>query len=605
MRVVATAGHVDHGKSSLVFALTGTDPDRFAEEKERGLTIDLGFAFTTLPSGTEIGFVDVPGHVKFVKNMLAGVGAVDVAVLVVAANEGWMPQSEEHLRILDLLGVSHGMVALTKADTVGADAVELAQLHVEERLAGSLLADAPIVVCDSISGRGLDDVRATLDAVLAAAPSPDDRRRPRMWIDRVFSARGSGTVVTGTLGLGGLAIDDELEVPSLGRRVRVRGIETAHRHVDRVAPGTRVAINLAGIEHGELARGDALVVPDQWSATTVVDIAVTGDELSSLHPSSLHPSRAGRLQAYVGSGEHMVSFRPLDPEQAYARLRFDTPLPLAPGDRLVLRDPGRAQTVAGAVVLDAEPSKSTSNAAARLALPLGPRLLASHRWIRLGAMPRLTGLDDDRVGALVAEMVSSGAAVEVGEWLVARGVLDELREQVRATVIAHHRDRPLDPGIELVTLAQGFRMEAGQLRAALDSDDELEIERGIVRTTDRPPRAADTDEGRALVDELDASPFTPPIPSNVPLARALVRDGTLVDVDGIVFTRAAVDRARAIVRDALRTRDALTIADVRELLGSTRKYVVPLLSRFDSEGTTRRRGDVRVAGSADEELPES
>ena len=340
MRVVATAGHVDHGKSSLVLALTGTDPDRFAEEKERGLTIDLGFAFTTLPSGTEVGFVDVPGHVKFIKNMLAGVGAVDVAMLVVAGTEGWMPQSEEHLRILELLGVGHGMVVVTKADVAGTDAVELVQLQVEERLAGSLLADAPLVVCDSVSGRGLDEVRATLDAVLAAAPPPDDRGRPRVWIDRVFSARGSGTVITGTLGLGGLAVDDELEVTSRGRRVRVRGIETAHRHVDRVEPGTRVALNLAGIDHQQLARGDVLVRPDQWVAATVVDVEITSltgpdpfaGDLSGNNVLGDPRVKAGRLQAYVGSGEHSVWFRPLG-GPSYARIRFDTPLPLAPGDR--------------------------------------------------------------------------------------------------------------------------------------------------------------------------------------------------------------------------------------------------------------------------------
>ena len=202
MRTVATAGHVDHGKSTLVLALTGTDPDRFPEEKERGLTIDLGFAFTKLPSGEEVGFVDVPGHVRFIKNMLAGVGAVDVVMLVVAANEGWMPQSEEHLRIIELLGVRHGLVCLTKADLVDDDTVELARLELDDNLAGSVLARAPVVVCDALSGRGLDDVRAGLDAVLSAAPEPVDRDRPRLWVDRVFAAKGAGTVVTGTLARG-------------------------------------------------------------------------------------------------------------------------------------------------------------------------------------------------------------------------------------------------------------------------------------------------------------------------------------------------------------------------------------------------------------------
>src|SRR6476659_1463255 len=212
MRVVATAGHVDHGKSSLVFALTGTDPDRFPEEKARGLTIDLGFAFCTLPSGQVVGFVDVPGHVRFVKNMLAGVGAVDVALLVIAANEGWMPQTEEHAQILDLLDIRHGMVALTKAALVDEDTLELARLQVEERV------DWPVVVVDSLSGLGVDEVATTLDSVLAAAPAPLDVGRPRLWVDPVFAAKGSGTVVTGTATGGALARDDEVLIEPGGRR---------------------------------------------------------------------------------------------------------------------------------------------------------------------------------------------------------------------------------------------------------------------------------------------------------------------------------------------------------------------------------------------------
>ncbi len=240
VRTVATAGHVDHGKSSLVLALTGTDPDRFPEEKERGLTIDLGFAFAELPSGEEVGFVDVPGHVRFIKNMLAGVGAVDVVMLVVAANEGWMPQSEEHLRIIELLGVRHGLVCLTKADLVDDDMLDLARLELDEHLAPSALADAPVVVCDALSGRGLDEVRAGLDAVLAAAPPPVDRGRPRLWVDRVFAAKGAGTVVTGTLAGGSLRVDDEVEVGPRARQARIRAIETAHHTLGVAAPGTRV-----------------------------------------------------------------------------------------------------------------------------------------------------------------------------------------------------------------------------------------------------------------------------------------------------------------------------------------------------------------------------
>ena len=589
MRVVATAGHVDHGKSSLVLALTGTDPDRLAEEKARGLTIDLGFAFCTLPSGTEVGFVDVPGHVRFIKNMLAGVGAVDVAVFVVAANEGWMPQSEEHLRILDLLGVRDGVVALTKADTVAPDLLELAQLEVEEHLVGSALGAAPVVVCDSVSGRGLNDVRAALDTVLAAAPVPLDHGRPRLWIDRVFSARGAGTVVTGTLAGGRVRVDDELEIARLARAVRVRAIETAHRHVDEVAPGARVALNLAGVDHHAIGRGDAVVRRGDWARVTVADVAVTPVAGATL-------PRRGRLQAAVGSGEHPVAFRALGADTRFARLRFDSPLPLAPGDRLVLRDPGPDETIGGAEVLDVEPPGRASDAPARLARPLGPRLLAGRGWVALADLPRLTGLDRGAAARLADALDASGDATRAGDWLVERERLDTLRVAARARVAKHHRDTPLEAGIEAGALAGALGVDAAQLRAALADDLVLVVERGVVRDAARRARASESPEGRAVLAELDATPFSPPAPSDAATARALVREGVLVDVDGVLFTAAAVDRAREQLQSALRERGSLTIADVRELLGSSRKYVVPLLGYFDAAGVTRRRGDVRVAG---------
>ena len=361
MRVVATAGHVDHGKSSLVLALTGTDPDRFPEEKARGLTIDLGFAFCTLPSGQVVGFVDVPGHVRFVKNMLAGVGAVDVALLVVAANEGWMPQTEEHMQILDLLDVRHGMVALSKADAVDGDTLELARLEVEERLSW------PVVVVDSLTGRGLEDVRTTLDAVLAAAPAPRDSGRPRLWVDRVFAAKGAGTIVTGTSTGGTLRRDDEVLIEPGGRRARVRRIESHHAQLDAVGPGARVALNLAGVDHHAVQRGDAVVRPGQWAVVDVVDA-----RLRALPGHAF--ARRATVDVHVGSGEQRGALRVLDEEGAYARIRVTTPLPLAPGDRLVLRSSGAQATVGGAEVLDVAPARRTVDALTRAHLPLAARV---------------------------------------------------------------------------------------------------------------------------------------------------------------------------------------------------------------------------------------
>ncbi len=580
MRAVATAGHVDHGKSTLVAALTGTDPDRFPEEKARGLTIDLGFAFCELPSGVEVGFVDVPGHTRFVKNMLAGVGAVEVAVLVVAANEGWKPQSEEHLRILELLDVGHGIVVLSKADLVDDETLAIARLDVEDHLTGTAFAALEIVACDARSGRGLEDVRAALDRALAAAPAPRDADRPRLWIDRVFSAKGAGTVVTGTLTGGVIAVDDELLAG--GIPVRVRGIQRHGTEARQGEPGARVALNLAGVSHDRLTRGDAVVRAGQWLDVGVVDVALTVLPELSL-------ARRRRLAAAVGSGEQPVWCRRLD--ERFARLRFDRPVPLAPGDRIVLRDPGAGRTVAGAEVLDVSPTRRAVDAPERLARPLGARLLADG-WVRADALGAYSGLATDAAEAAVAAV---GAEV-IGDWRVDPAVAGAVRNDVHERVRAHHRAQPTDPGIAVGALGSATGLDAERIEALLSGDAEVVLEHGRVRDRGHHDRASDSDAGRTLLATLDANPFAPPPATDRGLVRALVREGAVVDLDGITFSTGAIESARTLVVEAMRTRGSLTIADARDLLGSTRKYVVPIMSHLDATGVTRRRGDDRIPG---------
>jgi selenocysteine-specific elongation factor len=578
VRVVGTAGHVDHGKSTLVRALTGTDPDRFPEEKARGLTIDLGFAFFDLPSGLTVGFVDVPGHVKFVKNMLAGAGAVDVALLVVAANEGWMPQTEEHVRILELLGVEHGMIALSKASLLDDDTLELARLELDEHTVGTALERWPVVTVDALDGRGLDDVVTTLDRVLADAPAPVDDGRPRLWVDRVFAARGAGTVVTGTLTHGSVAVDDELVVVPGEHRVRVRGIESHHERLSSVRPGSRVALNLAGIEHHAITRGDALVAPHAWSHVEVVDVAVVllGDK---------RLARRATLDVHVGSGQHHVTVRTLDADGQFARVRFDRPLPLAPDDQLVLRSSARQTTIGGAVVLDVRPAPRVVDAVARLRLPPAGRLLAANPW-----------LPD---GEAADQVVADGIAVRVGDWVVASDELARVVAGAVDLVDAHHRAHPADAGADLAAVAQLLHVERAQLRAALATTDALVAEHDIVRRADHRS-GAEQDDGRRLREALEAAPFAPPTPAELGIdgavVRALVREGVAVDLDGVLFATSAVDAARVAVSAALHERGELTIADIRDVLGSTRKFVMPLVNRLDAEGVTRRRGDVRIAG---------
>ncbi len=592
MRTVATAGHVDHGKSTLVLALTGTDPDRFPEEQARGLTIDLGFAFCALPSGATVGFVDVPGHVRFLKNMLAGVGAIDHVLFVVAANEGWMPQTEEHLRILDVLGVRDGVVAITKADLVDEDALELVRLEVEDRLAGTTLGDLAVVVCDGRSRRGVEDVARALDRALAAAPDAIDTGRPRLWVDRVFAAKGAGTVVTGTLTRGRLETDAEVVVGQPPRSVRIRSVETNGARVTEGSPGTRVALNLVGVEHRELARGDAVVTAGDWHRPRVVDVAVTRLPGVDLRP-------RGRLQAYVGSGEHPVWFRALDDDGRFARIRFETPIPLAIGDRMVLRDPGAGTTVAGAEVLELDPTTRAKDAPSILELVLPARVIATRPWLDARELARLIGGSEAGAAAMLHSLVEAGQVIEVGSGVVDRSVLEHLRAEATARTLAHHRGQPHDAGIEVAVLAGRLSVTPDQLRAALEGVDELEVAHGVVRHRSHAAVASSPEAGAAIA-AFETHPFAPPSPSElgVPadLVRSLVRSGALVDLDGVVFSATALDLARERVIAALREHGHLTVAEVRNVLGSTRKYVLPIVGWLDRTGVTRRRGDERLPG---------
>ncbi|MGH3666355.1 MAG: selenocysteine-specific translation elongation factor, partial [Egibacteraceae bacterium] len=325
MHVVCTAGHVDHGKSTLVRALTGMEPDRFAEERRRGLTIDLGFAWTQLAGGETVAFVDLPGHERFVTNMLAGAGAVELALFVVAADEGWMPQSQEHLDILDLLGVSRGLVALTKADTVDAEGIAVATVLVREQLADTAFAHVEIVPVSAVTGDGLGLLTERLAAVLDAAPAPTDRGRPRLWVDRSFTIRGAGTVVTGTLAGGTLRTGEEMAVLPTGRTGRVRGLQSLKAAAAEAGPGNRVALNLSGLDRGEVTRGDAIGRAGQWLAVTVLDAwvrALPGQEVG----------RRGAWHLHAGSGEWLARVSPLlarpVTDGGYVRLELGRPAPL-------------------------------------------------------------------------------------------------------------------------------------------------------------------------------------------------------------------------------------------------------------------------------------
>jgi selenocysteine-specific elongation factor len=566
MHVVATAGHVDHGKSTLVLALTGMDPDRFAEEKARGLTIDLGFAWTRLPSGRQLAFVDVPGHVRFIKNMLAGVGAVDACLFVVAATEGWKPQSEEHLRILELLGVRHGMVALTKVGLVDDETRELAHLELADMVAGTFLDGAEVVDVDVPAGVGVDDLRSALDRLLATTPVSADRDRPRLWIDRVFAARGSGTVVTGTLAGGRLHVDDEVVAVPPGRRARVRALQTLQQPRESVPPGSRVAVNLSGVSRDELARGDALVRPDQWRPTRTFDASLR--VLAGLE----HPvGQRGAYQAYLGSGEYPVRLRVLGAdsvppgEEGFVRVHLPVPLPLLPGDRYVLRESGRDETVGGGEVLDVAPVRPASKARPSRSVD---RVVEERGWVDSAELERITGERREPT---------------VGRWVVAEAARAETLAGLAGAVDAAG---PL--GLDQAALDERQRALLPQLEGVV-------VEGGRVRRAE----AADPLADHPYLAELAASPFAPPEPAGVDRAelRELVRRGLVVLQDGVCFAPSAVEAAAARVAGLLAQHpEGVTVAQVRDALGTTRKHALPLLALLDAGGVTRRRGDLRIGG---------
>jgi selenocysteine-specific elongation factor len=566
MRVVATAGHVDHGKSSLVLALTGTDPDRFEEEKRRGLTIDLGFAHTVLPSGAGVSFVDVPGHVRFLRNMLAGVGGVDACLFVVAATEGWKPQSEEHLRILELLGLRHGVIAVTKRDLVDDEWLEIAMLEISDHVAGTFLETALIVAVDSLSGAGLDDLRAALDVLVADTPAAADRERPRLWIDRVFAAKGSGTVVTGTLTGGRLHHDASVVIEPGAHTARIRSIQTLGSSVDAIDAGNRVALNLNGVGHDEIGRGHAVVTPGRWHTTDRFDASL--DVLPSLDHDV---SRRGAYLAYVGSRELPVKVRVLGADtlapgtSGAVRLFLPDALPLLPGDRYVLRESGRDETIGGGEVLDISPVTRASKARPDRSIE---RIVAERGWVDVDELELLTG---------------ESVEPTIGRWATTAALLDETRRRVVTAV-----EQAGELGLDLASLDE-------HERAVVDTLDDVTIDAGRVRAAD----VVDPFDDHPLAAVVLAGGFAPEVPSDIDrvAVRELCRRGILIERDKVLFHRDTIAAAARVAAELLDAEPGgFTVAQLRDRTGASRKFALPLVAELDARGITRRRDDVRIAG---------
>jgi selenocysteine-specific elongation factor len=570
------------------------EPDRWAEERRRGMTIDLGFAWTTLPSGRQVAFVDVPGHERFVPNMLAGIGPVPAALLVVAADEGWMPQSAEHLAALDAIGVRHGLLAVTRSDL--ADPRAATELAAAE-LAASSLGEVEAVAVSGATGAGLDALRAALDRLVSRLPAPDLAAPVRLWVDRAFSIRGSGTVVTGTLAAGELHTGDELELAGTGRRVRIRGLQSLGADAGGVAAVARVAVNLRGVERDQVRRGDALVSPGRFGDRTVLDVRLRGDPVASLPPS---------VTLHVGSAAVTARVRPLGPDTA--RLGLSRALPLRVGDRALLRDPGRHHVAGGIVVLDvAPPPLRRRGSAARRAETLAE--MSGHPDER-GELRRrgLVRRDD-----LARMGIAATTRPVAGDWLADPDHWTALRRRLAEAVERHARAHPLEPGAPVEALRQTLDLPDRALVDALVSPP-------LVSRAGRISAAAGTaglpepvaSAVAALRADLAEHPFAAPDAGRLAELRlgqreigAAVRAGALLRVaDGVVLLPGALTEAVHVL-GALP--EPFTLSDARRALGTTRRVAVPLLELLDRSGATRRLPDDRrvltARGEPMEELP--
>jgi len=626
VHVIGTAGHVDHGKSTLVQALTGINPDRLREEQEREMTIDLGFAWLTLPNGESVGIVDVPGHRDFIENMLAGVGGIDAALFVIAADEGVMPQTREHLAILDLLRIPGGVVALTKIDLIDdPDWLELVQADVSEALQGTVLDGAPIIPVSARTGQGLAELTAALQEVLARTLPRPDRGRPRLWIDRVFTIGGFGTVVTGTLVDGHLEVGQEVEILPRGLRARIRGLQTHKTRIQRAVPGSRVAINLTGVSKQDLARGDLVTVPGWLRPTTLTDV-----RLDLLRDAPFPLKHNAFVKFFCGSAETIARVRLLGTEtlapgeSGWVQLELDDPLPLVRGDRFIIRVPSPAVTVGGGEVVDPNPGRKHRRFRPEVLARLETLARGTPAEVLLQTLERrgpltvrdlleVSGLGEAAPEAL-AELFSTGDAVVLdavpepapARLVVSRSWWSATTARMRDELAAYHARYPLRPGMSREELRSALRLDPrayNGLLARAAADGLIVDEAATVRLPEHQVRF--TPQQQQAVDDLlarfRAAPYATP---SVKEAAALVGEevlgvllarGDLVQVSPeVLFLRETYEEMVERIRTHIQQQGSITLAQVRDLFQTSRKYAQALLEYLDSVGVTRRVGDERV-----------
>jgi selenocysteine-specific elongation factor len=619
MKVIGTAGHIDHGKSTLVRRLTGIDPDRLEEEKRRGMTIDLGFAWLDLPSGRSASIVDVPGHERFVKNMLAGAGGIDVGLLVVAADEGVMPQTLEHLDIMDLLEVRAGVVALSKSDLVDDEMLALIEDEIEGALSGTSLENSKIVPVSATSGVGLPQLLAALDSAIDGAPPRDTSGLVFLPVDRSFSMPGFGTVVTGTLMSGTLTAGQSVEVSPRGGHARIRSLQTHRRNVEVAEAGARVAVNLSGVDRKAVARGDVLTAPGAVGGIRSFDAKV---RVVRNAPFPLEHGVRGTL--HLGAAERQASVSVLNAERiepgesGWVTFRLTTPVATIRGQRFVLRLPAPARTIAGGVVVDVAPSRRKSERVERLALVADPDLrvasraaLDARRPVTTSELARRLGVPSGTLATVVQSLVHDGNVIVLADSLISSEAWKLAERRATEHLVDYHARHPLKSGMPKEELRRNLAWPGPGWAHAIRRMESEGAVRDDGRTIALPAHVGGTssriEDAKRVLSVLSRRRFSPPLGAEVraeanvdeSFLHAMADERQIVRVGAeVFFTRDAYDAIVGSVVELIEAEGSVTVARLRDQLGTSRKYALALLEHLDSEHVTRRRGDVRVLGGA-------
>ena len=628
MRVIGTAGHVDHGKSTLIEALTGTHPDRLKEEQAREMTIELGFGWMTLPDGEEVGIVDVPGHRDFIENMLSGIGGIDAALLVIAADEGVMPQTREHLAILDLLQIPAGLIVLTKIDLAPDPTwLDLVEADIRAAVSSTVMSDVPIVRVSAKTKLGLQSLISNLQSLLQNKPSRPDLSRPRLPIDRVFSMSGFGTVVTGTLLDGRLALGDEVEVLPSGQRGRVRGLQTHKKKEERALPGSRTAVNISGIEMESIQRGEVVVHPNQYQATRRIDarFRLLKDVSSSLKHNI-------EVKFFVGASETIATLRLLGAEElhpgeeGWIQLELRHPIVAVRGDRYILRRPSPGETLGGGVIVNHQPkgrhkrfdqdvlrsleslSQGTPSdilleAALALHIATAKEIIARSRLEAASAQTALTELLD--TGSIIA-LEGENLTITSDLLLVARPQWNELQEKITQAVESHHQNYPLRRGIPREELKSKLKLSTrafNAILAKLITDHSLTDYSAVLAKPEHKVRFDNNQEAKvqALMQKFEQNPYSPPSVKEVQaeideeILNTLIESARLVEVSSdVLFRRQDYDGMVDAIQQEIRQKGRITLSEVRDLFNTSRKYAQALLEHLDAIGITVRAGDFRT-----------